>query len=208
MVTRTRNPARTRARLLEVATRLFARSGYDGTSVDDIVRAGRVNKRMVYHYFGDKKRLYREVFLHQWLGLRAWLESHVPPAPPEEAVAGFVGAVFDYFASHQRFVRLLLWEGLEGGGISRSLWKGVRGPLFARAKELVDRVRPAGIDSGHLIVSFLGILIYYFAYASSIGDMIGRRALAPATLRIRREHVLTLLRRLVRSPRSPSLGDS
>ncbi len=206
---RTRNAARTRARILEEATDLFAKTGFDGTSVDVIVRATGVNKRMLYHYFGDKRGLYLEVFRSEWEGLRAWLELAAAPdaGGAREGLSAFVGAVFDYFASHQRFVRLLLWEGLEGGEISRRLWGDVRGPLYSRAKGLVDRVRREGgldrsIDSAHLIVSFLGILIYYFAYAPSIEDMLGRPALAPATLAARRGHVLRLLERIV-SVRKP-----
>src|SRR5271170_2740779 len=58
-----RNPDRTRRRLLQAAVRLFSERGYHGASVDQIVAAARVNKRMVYHYFGSKEAIYRAALL-------------------------------------------------------------------------------------------------------------------------------------------------
>ncbi|NDC63342.1 MAG: TetR/AcrR family transcriptional regulator [Planctomycetia bacterium] len=56
-----RNPARTRSRLLAAGVKLFAARGFHGVAVDEIVAAARCNKRMLYHYFGDKEGLYVEV---------------------------------------------------------------------------------------------------------------------------------------------------
>jgi AcrR family transcriptional regulator len=53
-----RDAARTKTALLKAAIRLFATHGYHGVSVDAIVAAARVNKRMVYHYYGSKNDIY------------------------------------------------------------------------------------------------------------------------------------------------------
>ena len=53
-----RNPDRTRRRILQAAIRLFAKHGFHAVSVDQIVGQARVNKRMVYHYFGSKDALF------------------------------------------------------------------------------------------------------------------------------------------------------
>ncbi|MEW1655421.1 MULTISPECIES: TetR/AcrR family transcriptional regulator [unclassified Streptomyces] len=49
-------------RLLATATRLFAEQGYDRTSVQEIVDAAGVTKGALYHYFGSKEDLLREVY--------------------------------------------------------------------------------------------------------------------------------------------------
>lgn len=49
-------------RLLEVATRLFADHGFEGTSVRQIVEAAGVTKGALYHYFGSKDDLLREIY--------------------------------------------------------------------------------------------------------------------------------------------------
>ncbi|MGD0077896.1 MAG: helix-turn-helix domain-containing protein, partial [Sedimentisphaerales bacterium] len=53
----------TRERLLEAAEELFARQGFDGTSIRELVtRAGCKNISAVNYYFGDKQELYEELF--------------------------------------------------------------------------------------------------------------------------------------------------
>jgi AcrR family transcriptional regulator len=72
-------------RLLHVATRLFARHGFEGTSVQDIVDAAGVTKGAMYHYYGSKDDLLYEVY-HQVLTMQT---SHLEeiaagPGSPEE----------------------------------------------------------------------------------------------------------------------------
>ncbi|NIH84062.1 TetR/AcrR family transcriptional regulator [Amycolatopsis granulosa] len=50
------------ARLLSVATRLFAERGFDRTSVQEIVTAAGVTKGAMYHYFGSKDDLLHEIY--------------------------------------------------------------------------------------------------------------------------------------------------
>ena len=48
----------TRESILRAATKVFARYGYDGGSVEKISRAARSYDRMIYYYFGSKQGLY------------------------------------------------------------------------------------------------------------------------------------------------------
>jgi AcrR family transcriptional regulator len=51
----------TRQRLLLVATRLFARDGYSGTTTRAIVQAAAANVGAISYYFGNKQGLYQAV---------------------------------------------------------------------------------------------------------------------------------------------------
>jgi AcrR family transcriptional regulator len=65
----------TRKRLLDSAEELFARKGFDGTSIRDLVmRAGCKNISAVNYYFGDKQELYEELFRER---LREMRESRL-----------------------------------------------------------------------------------------------------------------------------------
>ncbi len=44
--------------LLERATELFARHGYDGLSMSQLAREARISKALLYHYFPSKRRLF------------------------------------------------------------------------------------------------------------------------------------------------------
>ena len=74
-----RNPAQTRVRILGAALREFAEKGFAGARVDRIARRARINKRMLYHYFGDKEGLFREILRRKIAERAAW----VAPAPED-----------------------------------------------------------------------------------------------------------------------------
>lgn len=50
-----------RERILQEATRLFARKGYGSTSVRELVEAAGVTKPTLYYWFGSKEALFLEV---------------------------------------------------------------------------------------------------------------------------------------------------
>jgi AcrR family transcriptional regulator len=56
-------------RLLDAAARLFARFGFDKTSIDDIARAAGVSKGAVYLHWRSKFSLFESVLLREGLGL-------------------------------------------------------------------------------------------------------------------------------------------
>ncbi len=45
-------------KIIEAAIKVFAAKGYDGTSMDEIARAARLTKPMIYYHFKNKKDLY------------------------------------------------------------------------------------------------------------------------------------------------------
>lgn len=51
----------TRQAVLETATRLFARHGYDGASVRDICTDAGVSANALHYHFGSKETLYRSI---------------------------------------------------------------------------------------------------------------------------------------------------
>ncbi|HEX3589224.1 MAG TPA: TetR/AcrR family transcriptional regulator [Pseudonocardiaceae bacterium] len=56
-------PSRKRAAIVQAATDLFLRRGYQDTSTDQIATAAAVSKQTVYNQFGDKQRLFTEIIL-------------------------------------------------------------------------------------------------------------------------------------------------
>lgn len=52
----------TRARIMREAERLFAANGYAETSVDNIAKAAKVNKALIYYYFKSKDELLNALF--------------------------------------------------------------------------------------------------------------------------------------------------
>ena len=57
-----RSAAKRRA-ILAAAEKVFLKSGYDGTSMDEIAALAGVSKQTVYKHFADKERLFSEIIL-------------------------------------------------------------------------------------------------------------------------------------------------
>src|ERR1700757_2766667 len=51
----------TRGQLIEVATRLFAEHGYEGTSIEAVLSAAGVSRGALYHHFAGKDALFEAV---------------------------------------------------------------------------------------------------------------------------------------------------
>lgn len=103
-----RNPERTRERILSAALKEFAAHGFAGARVDAIARRAAINKRMLYHYFGDKAALFREVQRKKISERQAWAEN-LSDDPAEALPFWFKAACRD-----KDWIRLLAWEALQG----------------------------------------------------------------------------------------------
>src|SRR5439155_3632295 len=103
----TRDPQRTRERILAAAFKEFAAQGFAGARVDRIARRAGINKRMLYHYFGDKEGLFREVLRRKMAQRQAWGMA-TPDDPTESLPYWFALACQD-----TDWIRLLEWEALQ-----------------------------------------------------------------------------------------------
>ena len=109
-----RNPDRTRQRILDAALKEFSARGFAGARVGGIVRRAKVNKRMLYHYFGDKEGLFRAVLRHKISDRRSRIEAQLP----ESDTASSLPLWFRQNCRDIDWVRLLAWESLQTGADS------------------------------------------------------------------------------------------
>lgn len=103
-----------RGRLLDSATRLFAVSGYEVTTVRDIVTAAAVNLNAVNYYFGGKRGLYEAVMAREVARARSFTEglTRATPSDPVEArLESVVLRLLTFFVStHSKLPRLAVLE--------------------------------------------------------------------------------------------------
>jgi TetR/AcrR family transcriptional regulator len=102
-----RDPKRTRERILAASLKEFAANGFAGARVDVIARRAAINKRMLYHYFGNKEGLFKAVLRRKIAERQAWAET-LSGDPAESLTFWFEAACKD-----PDWVRLLEWEALQ-----------------------------------------------------------------------------------------------
>lgn len=157
-----RNPGRTRERILAAALTEFAAKGFAGARVDCIARRARINKRMLYHYFGEKEVLFREVLRRKIAERSAWLAS-APEDPVESLSLRFQLACRD-----PEWIRMLEWEALHWGERT-VIDEDRRKAGFARAVQRIRRWQAEGLlddtfDAAQLLLSLLALTAYPLAF--------------------------------------------
>ena len=61
--------------ILQVAEKLFAEEGFDGTSVRDIAKEANINIAMISYYFGSKEKLLESLVIYRIASMRLHLEN-------------------------------------------------------------------------------------------------------------------------------------
>lgn len=187
---RSRDPVRTRSRLLAAGVRLFSARGYHGVAVDEIVAAAGCTKRMLYHYFGDKEGLYVEVLRHVYARMEAAEMAPLPAtATTEQAIRRVIARHFEFLADNPAFVKLLLWENLnEGRLLAKHPGLLSKAPIIERLRELLERGRDRGELAGvgdirHLLVLMIGMCFIYFSNRHTLRQAVGLDADRPQVRR-------------------------
>jgi AcrR family transcriptional regulator len=80
--------ARREVRLLDAAARLFARFGFDKTSIDEIARAAGVSKGAVYLHWPSKDNLFEATLIREGLRLQADIRTRMNADPAGGTLAG------------------------------------------------------------------------------------------------------------------------
>ncbi len=105
-----RDPERTRRRILDAALKEFSARGFAGARVSGIASRAKINKRMLYHYFGNKEKLFHEM-LQDKLTSRV-RRFHTYSADLIEGLP----LLFEQNHQDADWVRLLGWESLQTNG--------------------------------------------------------------------------------------------
>src|SRR6218665_602297 len=95
---RPRDAERTKAEILKAAREEFCEQGFNGARVDAIAARAKANKRLLYHYFGNKEALYSAVLLDAYQEIRRGeRELSLSQYDPVEAVDRMIRFTFRHF---------------------------------------------------------------------------------------------------------------
>lgn len=188
----------TRADLLAAARRLFARRGFDGTSVRAVTREAGANLGAVTYHFGSKRALYGAV-LEQ--GLRPISERVRAAAASEgtalERMLRVVEAYFAHFETHPDLPHLLLQEVAAGKKPPSVVIDIVRGLKQTIAGLQIEGMADGSVRPGDPTLTALSVVSQpiYLALVAPLLRAVGPMDLADATTRRRAlEHTCAFVR--------------
>jgi len=191
-----RDPGRTRQKILAAATEEFSRYGLGGARVDRIAARAGANKRMLYYYFRDKDNLFLAALEGRYAHIRAAERGlDLEHLEPRRALRRLVEFTWDYFLAHPEFMTLLNSENLHKGRHvrrSRSVPE-MHMPLVETLRGVLRRGERAGvfrkgIDPVHLYISIAGEGYFYLSNRYTLSQIFGRDLMTPAALAERARH--------------------
>lgn len=183
----------TARRIVATAERIFAERGLAGARMDEIARASKVNKALLYYYFRSKEELYRfvlETLLSQ-LGVR----SAPPDAGPVSAgtrLAAVVDNFFDFVERHPNYPRLIQREMMGGPNMEWIVSEYYR-PMHGQLVSLIEEGSSAGefrrVDSRNAALTVVSTMVFYFSAAPVLSRILGNDPLEAVEVARRRKAV-------------------
>ena len=202
-----RDPDRTREAILAAAQHEFAGKGLSGGRVDEIARRARANKRMIYHYFGNKDGLYLAALERVYEDLRGTERTlDLGHLAPEAAIRRLVEFTFDYSRKHPELISLINNENLHRARYLRKS-KKVR-ELHSPFVKLIDGILRRGVAAGvfrpgldpvELYITIAAVGYFYLSNNRTLSVIFGRELGTDAACRKRKKHNVDVILSAIRA---------
>jgi len=193
-----------RRRLLDAGRKLFARHGYDATTVRALARLAEVNLAAITYHFGSKRDLYGAVLLELVgpLGARIEWVSRAP-VPPLGKVERAVRAFFDHVAAHPEMVALVVREMASGRKVDTRIVQTMSRALGVLTAIIRDGQQDGSIRQGDpllLALSTIAQPVYLNLARPALVAAAGLDQDDPATRQRILEHAVATVRAALASP--------
>ena len=162
-----------RQQILDVATQLFARQGYEGTTTRQIAESAAVNEAIIFRHFSTKEDLYWAVIEDQCRirGGREKLEQAIASGQDDEQI--FTSIASEFLTRDATLPRLLLFSALERHEVSQRFFKVHVASYYEILGDYIQRRIEEGafreVDPILAARSFFGMLVYHFQVQELFG---------------------------------------
>ena len=182
MATETQKPRK--EEILEVATRLFAERGYEGTSMNDVAERVGMRKASLFYHFATKDSLYEAVLDRLIASFQEPLSAiYQSCGTYTERLGVLTDTMVTALGARPYAARLLLREAMDWGPVIRGkLLERIvlvleAGAMWVRAGQQEGEFAEG--DAKHLVLSALGMHFMPFAVAQLVERFTGTDAFSP-----------------------------
>ncbi len=184
----------TARRIVATAEDIFAEQGLAGARMDEIARAAKVNKALLYYYFRSKEELHRFVLETLLSQLSARVGEAVTDMPSaSKRLSAMVNNFFDFVLAHPNYPRLIQREIMSRGPNMGWIVSEYYRPLHRWLVRLIEEGISAGefrrVDARNAAVTVVAIMVHYFSAAPVLRQVLGHDPLRPREVAKRREAV-------------------
>jgi len=180
----------TRDNILRAATKVFARYGYEGGSVEKISQSAKSFDRMIYYYFGSKEGLFIEVLEDMYRRMNdAELELDLDLEQPVESLKEVIRFVVTYYSKNPEFITLLNTENLHRGKhIAKSMRaREYSSPAIAIIQKLLEsgvkkKVFRADISARNVSLLIAATGYFYISNRHTLSAFLGEDLQTPEAL--------------------------
>ena len=152
-----KDAAETRRRIVETAEQMFTEDGFSATSIAQIAERADVTEGAIFHYFKDKKQLYREIV--------DALQRNYDNAVRAEAIKGktALDAILRgsraslKLASEPRFARLVMLEG--PAVLGEAEWREIDSGMGLKSAEFGIRAITEGQNLSDAVIKSMSVLL-------------------------------------------------
>ena len=195
----------TRDNILAAATKVFARYGYDGGSIEKISKSAKSVDRMIYYYFGNKEGLFIEVLENAYRRMNdAELKLKLDTHQPVDGLNAVIAFVLSYYRKNPEFISLLNLENLQRG---KHIAKSQRAreyssPAIAIVSQLLQHGAEQGqfrgdVSARNVYLLILATAYFYMSNRYTLSAFLGENLQAPASIAAWQSFTSSTVMRLV-----------
>src|SRR5688500_13266131 len=143
-----KDPEANRARMVAAAIEEFAARCFKGASMDAIAARTHSTRALINYYFGSKEKLYIAVLEQVYGEIReAEGKLDLDHLAPVEAMRRIVESTYDYYLTHEGFVRLVVAENqVRGVHLRKSqMMRTLNRPIIERLSGVITRGQAQGL---------------------------------------------------------------
>jgi TetR/AcrR family transcriptional regulator len=195
-----RDGERTREAILACAEDLFARQGFEGTSMQQVGEAAGVARSTPSYFFQSKEALYEAVLARAVARaehtLAARANNDDEHRSPEGAVESFVNALVDLLSRDQNLLLLIQRESLGDGSRVTEFLRHFADDAVAAVAPAAER---AGISPQRLVLDLVALCWYPLAHEHTLLPALGLNPREDAFLAEQRRHLAALVSAMTRA---------
>jgi TetR/AcrR family transcriptional regulator len=168
---------KTREKILKVATKLFAKYGFAGTSMDEIAERVGIRKASLYHHFSSKQEIYEELIERVFAEVIKIFQVSFSSGDILKDAESFVSQIMNFILQNEDYVKILLRELLDENLPVKQFALEYVPKILSFGSEILERGRKEGIfkenvDPVQLSITLTGAIIIYFVFRPVIEPFI------------------------------------